>query len=219
MPRDYMPSNDEQFQVWLSNFCTELSSHLADFGMVAGDLGTLGADQSDFNTKLGDHQAKKIAAGQATVDKNNARIAVETDVRPIVRRINNHPAMTDGLRVALGLNVPGSGASTTGVGVEVPDLALEYLPGNVVVHFGTTPTNEQLNGKPAWAKGCNIYRKKEGESEYKLLDFATSSPYYDVIDGPAATYSYIVRYRGTKVTELGQGSIPGSISASGLMAA
>ena len=46
----------------------------------------------------------------------------------------------------------------------------------MVVHFGTNPDDERLNGKPAWALGANIYIKAHGEAEYRLLAFDTASP-------------------------------------------
>lgn len=56
-------------------------------------------------------------------------------------------------------------------------MALETRPGQVILHFGTTPGNERTNGKPLWARGANIYRKKAVSPAFSLLAFDSASPY------------------------------------------
>ena len=70
-----------------------------------------------------------------------------------------------------------------------------------------------MNGKPAWAKECNIHRKKAGETEWKLFALDTSSPYVDTITGPAISVSYRMAYRGTKETDIGPMSPEQSVAA------
>jgi len=89
----------------------------------------------------------------------------------------------------------------------------------VVVHWGPYPSNERINGKPAGVKTANIYRKKDGEDDCALIGYASSSPYIDSITGPAADYTYIVRYRGTKATGVSIPSNAQTIAARGEPAA
>jgi len=70
--------------------------------------------------------------------------------------------------------VPDRVLSPPGVATEVPVMDLELRPGQVIIHFGTMPGNEQRNGKPSWALGCNIYRKMGTETAYSLIAFDTA---------------------------------------------
>ncbi|MCL6629647.1 MAG: hypothetical protein K6U00_08625, partial [Armatimonadetes bacterium] len=94
-------------------------------------------------------------------------------------------------------------------------LFLETKPGQVIVHFGTDASNELHNGKPSWARGCNIYRKKAGESGFTMIAFDTASPYVDTITGSAVDVTYKVAYRGTKETDIGPMSPEQTIAAGG----
>jgi hypothetical protein len=71
-------------------------------------------------------------------------------------------------------------------------MVLEMQPGQVVVHFGTTPGNELTNGKPDWALGCNIYRKRGAETDFTLIAYDAASPYVDTSTGAAGAVAYRV---------------------------
>ena len=121
--------------------------------------------------------------------------------------------MTDGIRAQLKITVPTR--TRRGVGSDIPGMVLEMRPGEVIVHFGTDTGNEQQNGKPAWAAGCNIYRKKGTETEYSLIAFDTASPYTDHIPGGAVNVSYKVVYLGVRVTDEGGMSPEQTVAAGG----
>ena len=85
----------------------------------------------------------------------------------------------------------------------------------MIVHFGTDANNEQHNGKPAWARGCNIYRKKPEEADFTLIAFDTASPYVDGVSGTAVDCTYKVCYRATRENDLGPMSPEQTIAAGG----
>lgn len=218
MAKNYIPSNDQDLRAWMETFIPNLNANLATLGLVPDDLTPLEDAQSGFDTSLDQLAANRVMYEGSVSLKKTKRTALEGALRPLVRRIQNHPGMTDQLRGLLGLPVYDHTASTSGIGVEVPGIALETSVGMVTVHFGTDPSNEQINGKPHWAKGCNIYRRREGESDFRLLAFSTRSPFTDTVAGPAADYTYQVRYRGTKVEDIGQASPPMTVAAGGELA-
>ena len=108
-----------------------------------------------------------------------------------------------------------AGKKRRGVRTDIPGMVLGLRPGEVIVHFGTDAGNEQQNGKPAWATGCNIYRKKGIETEYSLIAFDTASPHIDHITGGAVNVSYKVTYRGVRVTDEGGMSPEQTVAAGG----
>ena len=124
MSRSYIPNNDQEFDAWLGNFLTVLHSHSQQVGLGASDLDDLDTVKDDFDAALTTYVTKRGAAQSAGAAKNTCRTTAESLLRPLVQRINHHPGMTDELRAALGLNLPGSGASTQGVGPEIPDIFL-----------------------------------------------------------------------------------------------
>lgn len=219
MPRTYFPNNDQAYDDWLQNFVSQLNSNLALFGMVAADIEPLVTKQGDFNTSLAALILARNAAQAATADKDTDRRDSEDLLRPIVRRINNHPAMTDGLRRALGLIPDNVVQSATPVTELTPLIFLESHLGSVTVHWGPNPENEGRNGKPAGVKSANIYRKRAGDETYQLLVNVTKSPYIDSITGEGSDYTYVVRYKGTEPDELSYQSVEATVAARGMQAA
>ncbi len=217
--RDYIVRKDQEFNAWLANFITSLSAHSAEFGLVPEDLLPIEGESTAFDSALTLLEQRRIALNSASKNKMSRRVSTEAVLRPLVRRITGHPAMTDGLLGQLGLPVRRVRKGILPVGPEVPAILTEAAPGRVIIHFGTAPANEQRNGKPGWAKGCNIYRSKAGESDFRMVGFASASPYVDEVVGAGSDYTYYVQYRGTKATQLGQGSHQMTVAARGLEAA
>jgi hypothetical protein len=213
---DYIPKNDTAFLNWVSSFTAVIIGYFTPLGLTGACTTAIEAAQSDFGAAVGLQSQKQLEAQGAVEAKKAARTALEQAVRPLVRQINNHPGMTNQMRAELGLNVPGgSGGLAFGAGPEVPSMFLETKPGQVIVHFGTDASNEQHNGKPAWARGCMIYRKKANEADFSMIAFDTASPYVDMVPGNAVDVTYKVTYRGTKETNLGPMSPEQTIAAGG----
>ena len=204
VPTDYLPKNDSELVTYLANFVTVLNANLAAVGLVAADVTPLTGAQTAFSAAVTDQAAKQAAAKAAVETKFARKDQLELVMRPLVRRINNHPGMTNGLRGQLGINAPTSARTRRGVGPEIPGIVLALEPGRVVVHFGTDAGNELQNGKPDWAKGCNIYRRVGATGDYALIAFDTASPYVDIHGlTTASNVSYRAAYRGTKEADIG----------------
>ena len=216
---DYVPANDDQLKGWMTNFMVVLAANLVDLNLLPEDIAPLQEAQTSFGTALTVHQSKQAAARAATSDKNEMRIGMVSLLRTLVRDINNSKEMTPQIRSALGLPPRTTERAMLGAGEEIPDIYLDTRPGLVTVHFVTTPANEMTNGKPSWAKGCNVYRMKTGEAGFQMMAFCTASPFQDEVFGDASDYTYYVRYRGTKDSDLGSGSTQAKIAARGLAAA
>jgi hypothetical protein len=220
MSRDYAPQNDQQFKIWLANFVAMLEMNAGMVGLLPADVTPLAEASDSFAGALDSYVAKLVEVASASGLKKTERTDAVDVLRPLVRRINNHPGMTNQLRGLLGLPQKGEGVRTVAtVPQEIPQIYLETEPGTVVVHFGTEPGNERINGKPVGVKGCNIYRKKGEAGEFEMVTFASASPFHDEVFGVGSDYTYYVRYRGTKPSDLGQGSIQAKIAARGLAAA
>lgn len=203
---DYIPANDAEFLAWSTNFFAVLNANLATVGLVAADVTPVTTAQTSYSTSVGDQLTKQAAMDGAIATKKTRRTAYEPTLRALVKRVQAHPGMTDGLRAQLGITIPASTRTRRSPGPELPGLRLETRPGQVIIHFGT---------KPAWALGCNIYRKKSGEVEFTLIALDTASPYIDTLTGPAITVAYKAAFRGNRDTDEGGFCPEQSVAAGG----
>ncbi len=219
MSKSCIPYADQEYNSWLQNFVTQLLANVATFGMVASDVDALADSQSNFDAAYTNHKAAQLASKAATAQKVNRRDESLELLRPIVRRIQNHPGMTDALRGILGLVPQTIGESALPIDTLKPNMLLKTGPGKVFVHWGISPQNERLNRKPEGVLVGVVYRKKAGEEDYQMVGFSTSSPYVDTIVGTAEDYVYVVRYRGTDPKDVSLQSEAAMIAARGELAA
>ena len=212
---DYIDPNDAVFIAWSANYFTVINANLAAVGLIAGDVTPVSNARDAFSLAYTDQVAKEAAATAAVALKRTRRTTYVPQLRALVKRVQAHPGMTDSLRGQLGVTVPKRTRTRRGVGAEVPGVVLEPKPGQVIIHFGDNPGNEQTNGKPAWAAGCNIYRKFPGDLDFVLIAFDTASPYVDTIKGAARDVSYKAAYRGIRASDEGASSPEQTVAAGG----
>ena len=218
MPKNYFPNNDLALSDWLANFVVGITSNAAQVGLAPADLTEFTTDADAFINALDAFAQKETEMGAARGAKIQARVQAIASLRPLVRRVQNHPGMDDALRGLLRLPIRSIPQSTAGMSEETPKMYLQTEPGSVIVHFGTDPTNEKINGRPAGVQGCNIYRDKNNSGHYELVAFQKASPFVDAIEGSAADYTYVVQYRGNRASQLGKTSAPQTIAARGAFA-
>lgn len=191
---------------WLERFETYVSAHLDELGLTPERIAFLPGERAEFANALADYDYMKALVSGAVKRKKNARSTIEQHLRPLVRMIKSNPDVTPEAYGLMGLKMPSANRERQYVGRERPALHLESVGGRVIVHFGTSPTNEHRNGRPKWSLGCNIYRKLPGDEEFQLAGFATSSPFVDKLDKMEGVVHYYARYRGRRNGEEGGGS-------------
>lgn len=195
---DYLPGPDADYQAWVSNFVTYANANLAALGLVAADMTPVTTAQGTFNTGFSGHIAAKNAAMAAKQTKDEARQALTAVVRPLVRRLQASPQVTDAERAALGINVratPGPiGPPTT-----APLVSIEC--GNRLQHTlrfvdAATPTRR---AKPPGVLGVEIWNKigttpPVGEGDLRFVAVDTSQPYvldFAAEDGGKTAYYWL----------------------------
>ncbi len=213
---DYIPVNDEDVKSWIGNLEGYVMSHLDELRLSPEQVAFLAGDRAEFVAALENHQTQQRLAKAAVLRKKTARTTFEAHVRPLVRFISSQSQVTDEMRGAMRLKAVNKGRVRREVGQEAPALHLEVVGNMVVVHFGTAPANELRNGKPKWALGCNIYVKKAGDEVFRMLDFATSSPYLYRVHGEGAIMTFAVRYRGRRNGDEGPDSPEQTVAVMGL---
>lgn len=182
---DYIPGGDAPFDAWLENFTTYAGANLVALGLVAGDLTPVTTAESVWKSAYPAHIAAIAAAQSARAAKDDARTGVEAAVRPLVRRLQASPAVSDAERAALGITVPESPAAPPGPPTTRPVVRIDSSQRlRHTIHFSdeTTPTRI---AKPAGVSGAEIWVKTSpvadpppaGPSGLTFIALDTRTPY------------------------------------------
>ena len=103
---DWVRSRDGAFQDQANQLIALIASHQSLWGLSETDLTALGQCQQEFEAALSDQAQGATVYHALVADKQAKREALERELRAMVRRINNHPGMTDALRKSMGLASP-----------------------------------------------------------------------------------------------------------------
>lgn len=102
----YIPNADAPFDNWFGNFGTLVVATPAVYGLVAADGITI---QTLLDTWQDAYDAAINPTTRTPVTitaKDNAKAAALTIIRPYAQNIRNNAAVSDGLKIGLGLTVP-----------------------------------------------------------------------------------------------------------------
>ena len=119
---DYIPSTDNELKAWLENFNTKLPAHSATFGITAGQLASVNADQLNFSYWLDQTILFRDEKEERVSYKNSLRDGpigapastpptapvipaapaavlpgIVSRMREMVQYIKNHPAYTNSI--------------------------------------------------------------------------------------------------------------------------
>jgi len=148
---DYLPRTDGDFNAWQVNFLTYANANLAALGLVAADLLPVSNAQTNWNTAYNTHVTAQAAAIAATTSKDNARGLCESAIRPLVRRLQASPVVSDQEKAALGITVP----DTNRTPVQTPDTRpVAQVDTAQRLRHTITYTDEGTPSKRSRPKGC-----------------------------------------------------------------
>lgn len=195
---DYIPGSDANFQAWQSNFVTYANANLAALGLTAADMAPVTAAQSTWATAFPAHVAAVAAAKAAKQTKDEARAAYVSIIRPLVRRLQAAPQVSDAERAALGITVRQE-PSPIGAPTTSPICTIECgarLQQTLRFVDSATPTRK---AKPQGAIGVEIWNKvgnapPAGEADLRFVAVDTNSPYvmnFDSADGGKTNYVWM----------------------------
>ena len=195
---DYIPGPDANFQAWQSNFVTYANANLAALGLTAADMAPITANQTTWATAFPAHVAAVNAAKAAKQTKDEARAAYVAVIRPLVRRLQASPQVSDAERAALGITVRQE-PSPIGPPTTSPICTIECgarLQQTLRFVDSATPTRK---AKPQGAIGVEIWNKvgtapPAGEADLRFVAVDTNSPYvmnFDSADGGKTNYVWM----------------------------
>lgn len=175
MQAPYLPPRDVDFEDWFRNFSTLLTASPTTYGLVAGDATAVATRYTAW------HAAYLLATNPATrtsptiATKDSERILSESLLRTYAVQISRNPAVSNGNKTAIGVNLPNTARTPVPPPTTVPTLALVQA-----IHFlhtlsykdTSTPT---VKAKPAGAIGMEVVRT--------IATGATSDPFAAVSYG------------------------------------
>ena len=106
----YLPQADSSFNSWFQNFKTLINAAPTDYGLVAGDATAINGQWTSWNAAYQVTLVPATRTSPAIAAKDVARANAESIIRPYAMQIRNNSAVSDSLKVGLGLTiVPTSG--------------------------------------------------------------------------------------------------------------
>lgn len=195
---DYIPGPDANFNAWQTNFVAYANANLAALGLVAADLVPVTGAQTNWLLAFPAHIAAKSAAAAATQTKDESRAALVAAIRPLVRRLQASPQVTDAEKAALGITVRDAEPSPIGAPTTAPICTVES--GNRLQHTirfvdSATPTKK---AKPAGVLGVEIWNHVGNapptEADLRFVAVDTSAPFvlnFNSTDGNKTAYYWL----------------------------
>lgn len=195
---DYIPGPDASFQAWQVNFVTYANANLAALGLVAADMTPVTTAQTAWAAGFTNHIAAKNAAMAAKQTKDESRVAYIAAIRPLVRRLQASPSVSDAERASLGITVAQQ-SGPIGPPTTAPLVSLECgnrLQQTIRFVDSATPTKK---AKPTGVLGAEIWNKvgttpPTGESDLRFVAVDTNAPYvlnFDAADGGKTNYVWM----------------------------
>jgi hypothetical protein len=165
MATDYVPRNDSQLAVWLTNLATKIGTHGPTLGLTTDEVNAAVKSCNDASTKITEIEQKKTEVQHLVAIKDEVKTSSLLIIRGFATRMKAHPAYTEALGYDLGIIAPSGAANVT---INKSTLKAESLPGKVRISFT----------KKGFA-GVNIYSRLEGAAKWTLLGRDNNSPYDD----------------------------------------
>ena len=154
----YIPATLDGFEAWLNNFSTELTATPIAYGLVAGDAVIVAAQYTAWNAAYlaGTNPATRTSATVAAM--NGARVTATATVRPYAQNISKNMAVSDLLKIQIGVNLPNNAPVPVPPITDVPSLIVgASQPGQTSFQYrqGSAPTSK---AKPFGAIACELWR-------------------------------------------------------------
>lgn len=99
-----IPDNDAMYLQWIRNFANVAGSEASELGLTPAQVAELSALAATFSEAYLESQRYKILARAKVANKEHARHSSEEVFRNFAKLISNNFAVSDGLKVRLGMN-------------------------------------------------------------------------------------------------------------------
>lgn len=163
MQASYIPSTDSAFARWLNNFAGLIAAGFANYGLVEGDATLLSASATSFAAAFAAASTPETRTSATIAEKDAQRAAATATVRPYAVTISRNAAVSDELKIGLGVNLPNTARTPVPTPTTAPTLAhlaSTHLSALLGFRDSTTPTKK---AKPFGAASLEL-RQQLGTS-------------------------------------------------------
>jgi hypothetical protein len=200
---DFIPRPDDAFDDWFQKYQFYVAANFAALGLTPAEALEVQTLKINWSLGYSAHLVAHDAARAAAETKDEKRETAEEGIRKITKKIQARPETTDAQREGLGVTVPDRIPTPLD-----PEKILLHAPplhqvaphrGQVVLHFGPDPGNENSNALPDICRAVRIFRAAGGVpvdvSGWIFVAEISHSPYVDVLANSAPiTVSYRFQY-------------------------
>jgi hypothetical protein len=157
----YIPASDSGFSDWLLNFFTLINATPTNYGLIAGDATAIGTVNTNYQAAylLATNPTTRTAPNVAA--KDVARAAAESVCRPYAIQVRNNDAVSDALKVGLGVTVPKLVPTPVPPPITAPSLAFVALAPGVLTYSYTDAATPVGKSKPFGVTSMIIWRLAE----------------------------------------------------------
>jgi len=154
----YIPTREADLDGWLNNFQTLIAATPANYGLVAADATAI------TNAYTSWHSAYQTATNpttrtQATITaKNEQKANVLSVVRGYAATIRANRAVSDQLKIGLGLHVPDTQPTPVPAPSTKPVLAIARMDQGVQEVRATDEATPNRRGRPSGSAGLLLFR-------------------------------------------------------------
>lgn len=193
---DYLPDAIAEFALWMVNFADRLGVHGPTLDVSPAEITDVQNDSGRYSLEVAAVDTARNAFRAAVAARDEDREdTIEPRIRPLVQRIQNHPAMTDDIRRDLGITVPDRTPTPLGPS-SIDDAGAPLLEVDIgqrkraIIHWGPNPGDERRNARPAGVRGVRLWfwlgaGEPPAESDWEFLDEDNRSPYTHVTMNPS----------------------------------
>lgn len=209
MPQPYIPAKDAEFSNWLANFAALILALPAAYGLLPADATAISNQNTAFQAAYTTAVNPATRTQPTVAAKDAARFAAVAVCRPYAMRIRNNTAVSDALKVGLGLTIPSTVPTPIPAPVVAPILGLESA---IPLQQTLTYKDPGAVGKakPYGVIGVEIWRSvgtvpATDPAQAAYYATATKSPFRSTF--AASEVGKVCTYFGRFVTRSGPGGI------------
>jgi hypothetical protein len=157
MGSDYIPTSDAEFHTWFGNLHDYATDNAAALGLTPDQTAALTNAYNTWKTAFPAHTTASAAAGAAKTNKDGARDAAETVLRPLVQQLQASPTVTDDQRKNMKITVRATTRTRSSAPVTMPVANVDTS--QRLRHIISYKDSAGNRAKPAGVACCEIWVK------------------------------------------------------------
>jgi len=180
--KDYIPSNDEEFNNLQNNVCSAAKENMVAWLIPLEVIGELTVPQGRWAAALSMYRDPATRTPAVTREKNDAKKAYTVVMRPFIQgQLMHNSRVSDADRIMMGLPVYDRTPTRPPVPTSRPELGVDFsqfTQHRISAHDSETKSA----GKPDHVLGFELWRKIGGTTEpsfedMELVGLVTRTPY------------------------------------------